>query len=71
MRPSLRGASNALPGVEGGTHPKLRRFQEIIHGEVGTIPLLTEFDNVVMRANVQGYVSYPDGSAFLPKLYLA
>ncbi len=43
---------------------KLRRFQEIINGEVGTIPLFTEFDNIVMRDNVQGYVSYPDGIAF-------
>src|SRR6266704_5536362 len=51
-------------------HAKLRRFQEIINAEVGTIPLFTEFDNVVMRDNVQGYVSYPDGIAFLPKLYL-
>ncbi len=49
---------------------KLRRFQEIINAEVGTIPLFTEFDNIVMRDNVQGYVSYPDGIAFLPKLYL-
>src|SRR6266567_3622778 len=37
-------------------HAKLRRFQEIINGEVGTIPLFTEFDNIVMRDNVQGYV---------------
>jgi peptide/nickel transport system substrate-binding protein len=27
-------------------HAKLRRFQEIINGEVGSIPLCTEFDNV-------------------------
>ena len=49
---------------------KLRRFQEIINGEIGNVPLFTEFDNVVMRDNVQGYVSYPDGVAFLPKLSL-
>ena len=42
----------------------------MINGEVSAIPLFTEFDNVVMRENVQGYVSYPDGIAFLPKLYL-
>jgi len=51
-------------------HAKLRRFQEIINGEVGTIPLFSEFDNAVMRAPVQGYVSYPDGVAFLAKLHL-
>src|SRR6267142_28947 len=49
-------------------HARLRRFQEIINGEVGTIPLFSEFDNAVMRAPVQGYVSYPDGVAFLAKL---
>ena len=55
-------------------HPErlgtLRRFQEIINGDVGTIPLLSEFDTVVMRAPVQGYVSYPDGVAFLAKMHL-
>jgi hypothetical protein len=51
-------------------HAKLRRFQEIINGEVGSIPLFTEFDNVAMRELVQGYVSYPDGIAFLSKLSL-
>jgi len=38
-------------------HAKLRRFQEIINEGVGSIPLLTEFDNVAMREHVQGYVS--------------
>ena len=51
-------------------HARLRRFQEIINGEVGTVPLFTEFDNVAMREPVQGYVSYPDGIAFLSKLRL-
>jgi peptide/nickel transport system substrate-binding protein len=49
-------------------HAKLRRFQEIINGEVGTIPLFSEFDNAVMRDYLQGYVSYPDGIAMLSKL---
>jgi ABC-type transport system substrate-binding protein len=49
---------------------KLRRFQEIINGDVGTIPLLSEFDTAVMRTPVQGYVSYPDGVAFLAKMRL-
>jgi hypothetical protein len=48
----------------------LRRFQEIINGEVGTVPLFTEFDNAAMREPVQGYVSYPDGIAFLATLCL-
>ena len=47
---------------------RLRRFQEIINGEVGTIPLFSEFDHAVMRDYVQGYVSYPDGIAMLSKL---
>ena len=47
---------------------KLRRFQEIINGEINTTPLLSEFDNAVMRAHVQGYISYPDGIAQLSKL---
>src|SRR5918992_1064006 len=47
---------------------KLRRFQEIINGEVGTIPLFSEFDHAVMRDYVQGYVSYPDGIAMLSQL---
>jgi hypothetical protein len=47
---------------------KLQRFQEIINGEVGTIPLFSEFDNAVMRNHVHGYVSYPDGIAMLSKL---
>jgi hypothetical protein len=51
-------------------HAKLRRFQEIINGEVGTIPLYSEFDNAVMRQHVHGYVSYPDGIAPLAKLNL-
>ena len=41
-----------------------------IDGEVGTIPLYSEFDNAVMRENVHGYVSYPDGIAQLAKLRL-
>jgi ABC-type transport system substrate-binding protein len=52
-------------------HAKLQRFQEIINGDVGTIPLFSEFDNAVMREHVQGYVSYPDGIAMLSKLSIA
>jgi peptide/nickel transport system substrate-binding protein len=52
-------------------HAMLRRFQEITNGEIGSIPLFTEFDNVAMREHVQGYVSYPDGVALLSKLSLA
>src|SRR5713101_7821260 len=39
---------------------KLRRFQEIVNGDIGLVPLFTQFDNIVMRENVQGYVYYPD-----------
>jgi hypothetical protein len=34
------------------------------------IPLFAEFETVVTRENVQGYVSYPDGIPFLAKLSL-
>jgi peptide/nickel transport system substrate-binding protein len=49
---------------------KLRRFQEIVNGDIGLIPLVSEFENVVTRENVQGYVSYPDGIPVLAKLSL-
>ena len=49
---------------------KLQRFQEIVNSDIGLIPLFTEFENVVTRENVQGYVSYPDGIPFLAKLRL-
>lgn len=50
---------------------KLRRFQEIVNGDIGVIPLFTQFDNVTMREQVQGYVYYPDKAHFLSKLSLA
>ena len=49
---------------------KLRRFQEIVNGDIGLIPLFAEYENVVTRENVRGYVSYPDGIPFLAKLSL-
>jgi hypothetical protein len=49
---------------------KLRRFQEIVNRDIGLIPLFAEFENVVTRENVQGYVSYPDGIPYLAKLRL-
>jgi ABC-type transport system substrate-binding protein len=51
-------------------HAKLRRFQEIVNGHVGLIPLFCEFENVATRDNVQGYVSHPDGIPVLSKLSL-
>jgi len=48
----------------------LRRFQEIVNGDIGLIPLFSEFENVVTRENVHGYVSYPDGIPVLSKLSL-
>jgi peptide/nickel transport system substrate-binding protein len=49
---------------------KLRRFQEIVNGDVGLVPLFTQFDNIVMREHVQGYVYYPDAVPALAKLSL-
>ena len=49
---------------------KLRRFQEIVNGDVGLVPLFTQFDNIVMRENVQGYVYYPDTVPVLAKMSL-
>jgi peptide/nickel transport system substrate-binding protein len=49
---------------------KLRRFQEIVNGDIGLVPLFTQFDNIVMRENVQGYVYYPDTVPVLAKMSL-
>ena len=64
-----------LPPVpEGKGSPErqatLRRFQDMVNGDIGLIPLFSEFENVVTRENVQGYVSYPDGIPVLAKLSL-
>jgi ABC-type transport system substrate-binding protein len=73
VNPEAQALGNEAITMAAGSperHAKLRRFQEIVNGEVGSIPLFTEFDNVVMREHAQGYVSYPDGVAFLSKLRL-
>ena len=49
---------------------KLRRFQEMVNGDIGLVPLFTQFDNIVMRENVQGYVYYPDTVPVLAKMSL-
>jgi ABC-type transport system substrate-binding protein len=49
---------------------KLRRFQELVNGDIGLVPLFTQFDNIVMRENVQGYVYYPDTVPVLAKMSL-
>lgn len=49
---------------------KLRRFQELVNGDIGLIPLFTQFDNVVMREHVQGYVYYPDAVPVLAEMSL-
>jgi peptide/nickel transport system substrate-binding protein len=49
---------------------KLRRFQEIVNGDVGLVPLFTQFDNIAMREHVQGYVYYPDTVPVLAKMSL-
>ncbi len=50
---------------------KLQRFQEIVNADIGLIPLFTQFDNIVMREHVQGYVYYPDTVPVLAKMSLA
>jgi len=49
---------------------KLRRFQEIVNGDVGLVPLFMQYDNIVMRDHVQGYVYYPDAVPVLSKMSL-
>jgi peptide/nickel transport system substrate-binding protein len=49
---------------------KLRRFQEIVNGDVGLVPLFMQFDNIVIREQVKGYVYYPDAIPVLAKLSL-
>jgi peptide/nickel transport system substrate-binding protein len=49
---------------------KLRRFQEIVNGEIGLVPLFNQFDNITMRENVQGYVYYPDVTPDLARMHL-
>jgi len=49
---------------------KLRQFQDIVNRDIGLIPLFAEYENIVTRENVQGYVSYPDGIPYLAKLSL-
>jgi peptide/nickel transport system substrate-binding protein len=49
---------------------KLRRFQEIVNGDIGLVPLFTQFDNIAMREYVQGYVYYPDTVPVLAKMSL-
>ena len=49
---------------------KLRRFQDIVNGDIGLVPLFTQCDNIVMREHVQGYVYYPDTVPVLAKMRL-
>ena len=49
---------------------KLRRFQEIVNGEIGLVPLFNQFDTITMRENVQGYVYYPDVTPDLARMHL-
>jgi len=49
---------------------KLRRFQEIVNGEIGLVPLFNQFDTITMRENVQGYVYYPDMTPDLARMHL-
>ena len=45
---------------------KLRRFQEIVNGDIGLIPLFSEFENVVTRENVRATSRIPMAYPFLP-----
>ena len=67
-------ASSPLAFSPAGGSPernaKLRRFQEIVNGNIGLVPLLKQFDNISMRENVQGYVYYPDVTPNLARLHL-
>jgi len=49
---------------------KLRRFQEMVNGDIGLVPLFNQFDNITMREHVQGYVYYPDVTPNLARLSL-
>jgi peptide/nickel transport system substrate-binding protein len=59
-----------LPAGAPERDAKLRRFQEVVNSEVGLVPLFTQFDNIVMREHVQGYVYYPDTVPILAKMRL-
>jgi peptide/nickel transport system substrate-binding protein len=49
---------------------KLCRFQEIVNGDIGLVPLFTQFDNIAMREHVEGYVYYPDTVPVLANMNL-
>jgi peptide/nickel transport system substrate-binding protein len=73
VNPEAQALGNeAITMVDGSAerHAKLRRFQEIVNGDVGLVPLFSQFDTVTMRENVQGHVAYPDGLPVLSKLSL-
>jgi peptide/nickel transport system substrate-binding protein len=74
VNPEAQTLGNEAITMEIGSperNAKLRRFQEIVNSEIGVIPLFTQFDNVTMREQVQGYVYYPDKAHFLSKLSMA
>jgi hypothetical protein len=54
----------------GDTINMLRRFQELVSGDIGLVPLFTQFDNIVMREHVRGYVYYPDTMPVLANMSL-
>jgi peptide/nickel transport system substrate-binding protein len=51
-------------------HATLRRFQEMVNGDIGLVPLFNQFDNITMREHVRGYVYYPDVTPNLARLSL-
>lgn len=71
--PEAQALGNETITMRAGTperNAKLRRFQEIVNGDIGLVPLFTQFDNVTMREHVQGYVYYPDAVHVLSRLHL-
>lgn len=68
---ALGNETMTMPTASPERDAKLRRFQEIVNGDLGLIPLFTQFDHVTMRESVQGYVYYPDAVHVLSKLHLA
>jgi peptide/nickel transport system substrate-binding protein len=73
VNPEAQALGNESITMEVGSperQAKLRRFQEIVNGDIGLVPLFTQFDNIVRREQVQGYVYYPDTVPVLANMSL-
>src|SRR2546426_792601 len=58
------------PSARRNAMPNFGGFTETSNGQIGLVPLFTQFDNLVMREHVQGYIYYPDAVPALAKLSL-